>query len=57
MADKTNTRERLKKARELRQSLQLKLEKAKGSPRESEFALQIEKLDGLIAHLEGELED
>ena len=57
MADKTNTQERLKKAQELKQSLELKFEKVKGTPRESEFKLQIEKLEGLIAHLESELEE
>ena len=57
MADKTNTQERIKKAEELKHSLEEKLEKVKGSPREEEFRLQIEKLEGLIAHLNGELED
>ena len=57
MADKTNIRDRINKAKELKQSLEDKLEKVSGTPREEEFKLQIEKLDGLIAHLEGELED
>ena len=57
MADKTNTQERIKKAEELKQSLEEKLEKVKGTPRESEFKLQIEKLEGLIAHLTEELEE
>lgn len=57
MADKTNIRDRINKAKELKQSLEEKLEKVSGTPREEEFRLQIEKLDGLIAHLEGELED
>lgn len=57
MADKSNTQERIKMAEELKQSLQEKLEKVKGTPREEEFSLQIEKLEGLIAHLTEELED
>lgn len=55
MADKTNIEERIKKAVELKQSLEIKLEKVKGTPKEEEFKLQIEKLDGLIAHLNEEL--
>ena len=57
MTDKNNTQERLKKAQELKQSLESKLEKVKGTPREDEFNLQIEKLNALISHLEGELEE
>lgn len=57
MADKRNIQERLKKAQELKQSLEAKLEKVKGSPREEEFKIQIEKLEDLIEHLEGELEN
>ena len=55
MADKANTEERLKKAVELKASLESKLEKVRGSPREDEFKLQIEKISALIEHLEGEL--
>lgn len=57
MADKANINARLEKARELKESLEAKFEKVKGTPREEEFKLQIEKVDGLIAHLEGELEE
>lgn len=57
MADKTNTEQRIKKAIELKESLEMKLEKVKGTPREEEFKIQIEKLDGLICHLREELED
>ena len=57
MTDKANATQRLKKARELKQNLEAKLEKVKGTPREDEFQIQIGKLDELIAHLEGELED
>ena len=57
MADKTNTQDRIKKAEELKQSLEEKLEVVRGSPREEEFRLQIEKLEGLIAPLTDELED
>lgn len=55
MADKNNTQERIKKAVELKENLQSKLEKVKGTPREEEFQIQIDKLNELIAHLEGEL--
>ena len=56
MADKTNIEERIQKAVNLKTSLESKLEKVKGSPREEEFQIQIDKLNGLIAHLEAELE-
>ena len=55
MPDKNNIQERINKAKELKASLQSKLEKVKGTPREEEFKLQIEKVDELIAHLEKEL--
>jgi hypothetical protein len=55
MADKTNIATRLEKAEELKASLEDKLEKVKGSPREDEFKLQIEKVDALILHLKDEL--
>ena len=57
MADKTNTEERLKKASELKESLEKRLEKVKGTPREEEFKIQLEKVDALIKHLEKELEE
>ncbi|MBQ6345510.1 MAG: hypothetical protein IJI96_05290 [Methanobrevibacter sp.] len=56
MADKTNIAARIEKAEQLKESLQVKFEKVKGTPREEEFKLQIEKVDGLIAHLKDELE-
>ena len=56
MADKANIEDRIKKATELKESLENKLEKVKGSPREEEFQIQIDKLNDLISHLEGELE-
>ena len=56
MADKANTQERIKKAIELKESLESKLEKVKGSPREEEFKLQIDKINELITHLKNELE-
>lgn len=56
MADKTNIEERIQKAVNLKTSLEGKLEKVKGSPREEEFQIQIDKLKELIAHLEAELE-
>lgn len=55
MADNKNVEERIKKAVELKENLESKLEKVKGTPREEEFQLQIDKLNGLIAHLESEL--
>ncbi|WP_303739294.1 hypothetical protein [Methanobrevibacter thaueri] len=55
MADNTNTQERIKKAVELKENLESKLEKVKGTPREEEFQLQIDKLNELIVHLESEL--
>jgi hypothetical protein len=56
MADESNINARIRKAEELRESLIIKFEKVKGSPREDEFKLQIEKVDELIAHLKDELE-
>ena len=38
-----------------RDELLEKLEKVKGTPREEEFKLQLEKIDGLIVHLNQEL--
>ena len=55
MTDKTNVTTRLEKAQQLKASLEEKYEKVKGTPREEEFKLQIEKVDELIAHLEDEL--
>lgn len=55
MADKTNIEARIKQAEVLRDSLMAKFEKVKGTPREEEFRLQIEKVEGLIAHLQDEL--
>lgn len=57
MADESNINARIRKAEKLRESLLVKFEKVKGSPREEEFKLQIEKVDELIAHLKGELEE
>ena len=56
MADKTNIEERIQKAVDLKISLESKLEKVKGSPREEEFQIQVDKLNDLIAHLKAELE-
>ena len=57
MVDKTNIEQRIKQAQDLKASLEEKFEKVKGSPREDDFRLQIEKLEALISHLEGELEE
>lgn len=57
MTDKSNIESRIKKAEELKQSLQEKYEKVKGSPREEEFKIQIDKVNDLIAHLTEELEE
>lgn len=43
---------RLILAREKLSELQSKLEKVKGSPREEEFQIQVDKLKDLIKHLE-----
>ena len=48
---------RIEMAKSKLEELQNKLEKVKGTPREEEFKLQIEKVDGLIAHLKDELEE
>lgn len=49
MADK-----RLEMAKAKLEELQNKLEKVKGTPREEEFQIQVDKLQELIKHLEGE---
>ncbi len=49
MADK-----RLELAKDKLRELNVKLEKAKGTPREKEFQLQVDKLKELIKHLENE---
>ena len=49
MADK-----RLELAKAKLEQLQNKLEKVKGTPREEEFQIQIDKLQDLIKHLESE---
>ena len=45
---------RLELAVNKRDELQEKIEKVKGTPREEEFQLQIDKLEELIKHLENE---
>lgn len=55
MVDKSNIDARLKKAEQLKASLEVKYEKVKGTPREEEFKLQLEKVEGLIVHLTEEL--
>ena len=49
MADK-----RLEMAKAKLEQLRNKLEKVKGTPREEEFQIQIDKLQELIKHLESE---
>lgn len=56
MPDQNNINARIEKAEQLKESLETKLEKVKGSPREEEFKIQIDKLDELIAHLKQERE-
>ena len=56
MADADNIKSRIENARRLKESLEAKFEKVRDTPREEEFALQIEKVDALIAHLEAELD-
>lgn len=45
---------RLKLAKNKLDELEVKLEKVKGTPREEEFQMQIDKLKELINHLEKE---
>ena len=45
---------RIGMAKQKREELLEKLEKVKGTPREEEFQIQIDKLDELIKHLENE---
>lgn len=45
---------RIELAKQKKAELEAKLEKVKGSPREEEFQLQIDKLNDLIKHLEEE---
>jgi hypothetical protein len=45
---------RIEMAKQKRSELLEKLEKVKGTPREEEFQIQIDKLDELIKHLENE---
>lgn len=56
VTNKNNIEKRIKKAEELKASLESKLQKVKGTPREEEFQMQIDKLNDLIKHLESELE-
>ena len=48
------TDKRLKLAKAKLEELQNKMEKVKGTPREEEFQMQIDKLNDLIKHLESE---
>lgn len=48
---------RIELAEQKRYELESKLEKVKGSPREEEFQMQIDKLNDLIAHLKQELDE
>lgn len=57
MTDKTNIEARIKKAEELKASLEIKWKKVANTPREDEFKLQIEKIDELITHLKEELDE
>ena len=49
MADK-----RIEMAKQKREELLKKLDKVKGTPKEEEFQIQIDKLNDLIKHLENE---
>lgn len=46
--------DRLELAKNKKSELEEKLEKVKGSPREEEFQLQLDKINQLIKHLENE---
>ncbi|WP_407424063.1 hypothetical protein [Methanobrevibacter sp.] len=48
---------RLELAKNKLEDLEAKLEKVKGTPREEEFQMQIDKINELIAHLENELDE
>ena len=48
------TDKRLELAKNKLEELQNKMEKVKGTPREEEFQMQIDKLNDLIKHLESE---
>ena len=48
------TDKRLELAKAKLEELQNKMEKVKGTPREEEFQMQIDKLNDLIKHLESE---
>ena len=45
---------RIELARQKKKELEAKLEKVRGSPKENEFQLQLNKLNELIKHLEEE---
>lgn len=45
---------RLQLAKNKKEELESKLQKVKGTPREEEFQIQIDKLNDLIKHLENE---
>ena len=49
-----NMVKRIELAKQKRDELEKKLQKVKGSARESEFQIQIDKLNDLIKHLESE---
>ena len=51
MTEYSDVDERIRKAQELKDSLEKKLEKVKDTPKEEEFNLQIKKLDELLTHL------
>lgn len=46
--------DRIKLAKDKRDELLNKLDKVKGTPREEEFQIQIDKLNELIKHLESQ---
>lgn len=48
---------RLELSKNKLEELEIKLEKVKGTPREEEFQMQIDKINELIAHLEKEINE
>ena len=46
--------DRIKLAKDKREEVLNKLDKVKGTPREEEFQIQIDKLNELIKHLESQ---
>lgn len=55
--DINNIEKRLADAKELKTNLENKIQKLGDSPRAETFKIQLNKIDGLISHLEQEKEE